>query len=394
MPARTDAPPLLLIRGGLIYRLERWLGWVDESRFSVRKRVLAFWCLTWVPIVILELIRLAGTHAPGPVPALYHDLRMNVHFLFSASLLLVADVVVDRRLNRTISQVLKRGIIQDRNRLNAMVTHANERISGFGGLAVEAGLLVLSVAVVSYGAWKQTMGPLLNLNLLSRGGGIPAAVYWYEWVALPLFHFVQLRWIWRFIVWLGLLWQLSKIRLHLVVTHPDLVGGLGVLAFAQESFALLWIAISGGAASTVAFRVMEEGKPLQLYYLPIGVFVGIEVLLLLAPLMLFLPQLAIARREGLLDYGNLSSQYVRLFDRKWVRHDPVQTDESLLGTSDIQSLAGLGNSFDRVRKMRLFPAEKISVMRIVFAGALPFLPLVFLVARVEDVLRAAIKLFL
>ena len=62
-------------------------------------------------------------------------------------------------------------------------------------------------------------------------------------------------------------------------------------------------------------------------------------------------------------------------------------EEPLLGTSDIQSLADLGNSFDRVRQMRDFPFGGRLILQIAVMSALPALPLLLLVVPVTQILK-------
>ena len=72
------------------------------------------------------------------------------------------------------------------------------------------------------------------------------------------------------------------------------------------------------------------------------------------PLMVFAPQLARAKRKGLLDYGTFAERYVRNFDFKWL-HGRTPGKESLLGSADIQSLADMANSFAVVQAMPSHP---------------------------------------
>ena len=52
---------------------------------------------------------------------------------------------------------------------------------------------------------------------------------WYGYVSLPLFQFLLIRWYFRLFIWTRFLWQVSRLDLRLVPTHPDRVGGLGFL---------------------------------------------------------------------------------------------------------------------------------------------------------------------
>lgn len=74
---------------------------------------------------------------------------------------------------------------------------------------------------------------------------------------------------------------------------------------------------------------------------------GLTVMMLL-PLLVFTPRLVAVSQRGQLDYGVLVTAYTRAFNAKWVRGG-VPSDEPLLGTADLQSLADPGNSFESSR---------------------------------------------
>jgi hypothetical protein len=80
---------------------------------------------------------------------------------------------------------------------------------------------------------------------------------------------------------------------------------------------------------------------------------------------------------------------VNAFDRKWVRGENP-SEEPLLGTADMQSLADLNNSVNIVREMRWIPAGKR--LLIIFAAAVivPLTPLLLLKYPISDL---SMKLF-
>ena len=65
---------------------------------------------------------------------------------------------------------------------------------------------------------------------------------WYGYVSLPLFQFLLMRWYFRLFIWTRFLWQVSRLDLSLVPTHPDRVGGLGFLANTVYAFPPLAVA--------------------------------------------------------------------------------------------------------------------------------------------------------
>ena len=55
-------------------------------------------------------------------------------------------------------------------------------------------------------------------------------------MSLSLYQFVLLRWYFRLFIWTRFLWQVSRIDLRLIPTHPDRCGGLGFVAAVGNAF--------------------------------------------------------------------------------------------------------------------------------------------------------------
>ena len=82
----------------------------------------------------------------------------------------------------------------------------------------------------------------------------------------------------------------------------------------------------------------------------------------------------------------LSDTYNRAFEQKWVTGQTLP-DEPLLGRSDIQSLADLGNRFAMIREMKPFPFSRQQILEIAVIASLPGLPLIFMVMPVGELLK-------
>jgi hypothetical protein len=209
---------------------------------------------------------------------------------------------------------------------------------------------------------------------------------WYGFVSLPLFQFLLCRWYFRLFIWTRFLWQVSRIELSLIPTHPDRVGGLGFLANTAYAFAVLAVAHGTMVAGMVANRIFFVGASLTQFKIEIGVVVAFVLVLLLGPLLVFTLQLAQAKRNGLREYGTLAERYVREFDAKWLRRS-APPDEPLLGSADIQSLADLGNSFEVVRTMRLAPITRDAIVRLAAATLVPIAPLLLTMMPLEELVK-------
>ncbi len=209
---------------------------------------------------------------------------------------------------------------------------------------------------------------------------------WYAYVSIPIVQFVTFRWYYRLFLWARLLWKVSRIDLQLAPLHPDRSGGLGFLA--SLGYALTMFAIAHGAtmAGYIASRIFLAGARLPDFAEEIAALVVFMVCVVFGPLLVFAPQLAAAKLTGLGKYGRLGERYVRDFDAKWLegRSPP---DEKLIGSSDIQSLADLSNSYEVVRTMRIVPTTTDAILRLATATLVPIIPLSLTMIPLNEVLK-------
>jgi hypothetical protein len=164
--------------------------------------------------------------------------------------------------------------------------------------------------------------------------------------------------------------------LRLMPTHPDGAGGIGFLGRTIVPFGTIGLALSAVLSATIAPRVMFGGENIYVELPAYVVLVALSLIIAIGPILFFAPKLYAVKHHGLQTYGALATSYTRQFDAKWITHETA-TDEPLLGTGDIQSLADLGNSFQIIEKMRLVPVTK---EHLVGLAAPNLIPAVFLAA--------------
>jgi hypothetical protein len=259
---------------------------------------------------------------------------------------------------------------------------------------------VLILAFVYAGAlllvWRRDviMDPM-SWHATGSGSGpkLTHAGMWYAYVSLPIFQFLLLRWYFRIFIWTRFLWQASRIKLVLVPTHPDRVGGLGFLGNTAFAFSVLLLAHSAMLAAYIASRIFRAGAALMDFKIEIALMVGFLMCLVFGPLLMFSPQLSWAKHRGLLEYGTLAEHYVRDFDGKWLDRG-ASGGEPLLGSADIQSLADMGNSFSVVESMRIAPITRNAILQVAMAALLPLLPLVFTMMSPEQLAQKLVGLVL
>jgi hypothetical protein len=258
-------------------------------------------------------------------------------------------------------------------------------------IPVELGLLLV-VYTLGIWIWSSRVGLNTSTWYANPGGrwNLTPAGYWYVFVSIPVVQFILLRWYFRLFIWFRFLWQVSRMDLHLIPTHPDRCAGLSFLGKSSYSFGPILFAQGAMLAGLVASRVLYIGENLLSFKLQIGGFIVFFVLVILGPLLMFTPQLAKARRKGLADYALLAQRYVESFEQKWVVGNSA-TSEELLGAADIQSLADLGNSYALVRDMRPVPFGLDDITRLAAATAAPLVPLLLTIFPLEELLLRIIK---
>jgi hypothetical protein len=69
----------------------------------------------------------------------------------------------------------------------------------------------------------------------------------------------------------------------------------------------------------------------------------------------------------------------------------VPSDEPLLGTADLQSLADLGNSFEIIRNMRPTPFGLYQALVLLASAVAPMVPLLLIVFPLDELVLRSVK---
>jgi hypothetical protein len=388
-----DSHDFSLVLGGPLFQMMRRGHLADDALQLVRRRVVIISLFAWLPLLVLSAFegRLLGGSVT--VPFLF-DVEVHVRYLITLPLLIVAELIVHRRMRSLVQQFLERNLIP----ASAMARFEGAIAAAFRLRNSALAEILLIALVYGFGilvVWRQYMAldaatwyatPSATGSVLSLAGA------WYGYVSLPIFQFLLCRWYFRLFIWARFLWHVSRIELSLIPTHPDRVGGLGFLANTAYAFAVLAVAHGAMLAGLVANRIFFLGAALTDFKVEIAVVVAFVLTTLLGPLLVFSFQLAQAKRTGLREYGTLAERYVREFDAKWVRGNPPG-DEPLVGSADIQSLADLGNSYEIVRTMRLAPITRDAIIRLAAATLTPMVPLLLTMMPLEELVKMLFGIF-
>lgn len=337
----------------------------------------------WIPLAVLAWL------APSPGDAgtisFAQDLVTHVRFLVFVPLLILVEGGISRRTQLMRTHFIQAGLVtpEDRPRFEAVHRSASRAVDSAVAEMIIAALAVFFVWMAvrafegdEFRFWFEEPGK--DGMQLTVGG------WWYA-IGSVLPPFLMLRWAWRYLIWCWLLYRLSKLKLALVPTHPDLAGGLGFVSFGHEGFAGLALALGCLVAGAIGTRVLHEGATLLAYQWPLAVFVVLAVLIGIAPLAVFLRPMRKAREDGIVAYGTFASRYALEFQRRWIGNSESGTP--LEASGDVQGLADIGGSVERAYAMRVVPITLKTVAAFAVAAVTPMLPLLLAVMPLKDLLK-------
>jgi hypothetical protein len=231
-------------------------------------------------------------------------------------------------------------------------------------------MLVLAILFGQYVFWNKIGVSGLFGAKVDRV--VSASFAWYCFVSLPVYQFLVLRWLYRWLLWSITLIGFSKSSVNAISTHPDQSGGLAATAEPVAGFAVFLSAVNVVVATAWGDEILRRGRDLASYAATFACLALVSALLALAPLLSFSQNLVRTRLEGLRQYGKLAYDYSRRFHDRWIVDG---NEDALLGTADIQSLADLGNTYERVARMRPVPFGLQAAIWIAAATAGPVVPL-------------------
>ena len=381
-----DAPDFSLVLGGPLFQLLRRAHLTDDALSLLRQRMLVGALLCWLPLLLLSILE--GKLLGGVALPFLWDVEAHARFLVALPLLVAAELVVHQRMRHVIRQFLDRQLVPEESRARfqaAIASALRLRNSVLAEVLLIAFVYGVGVLIV----WRQYVAPdaaTWYATPAAGGSRLSLAGAWFGYVSLPVFQFLLVRWYFRVFVWARFLWQVARIELRLVPTHPDRLGGLGFLSGTVYAFAVLALAHGAMLAGQLASRIFYLGARLPDFKAEVAVTVAFLLCALFGPLLAFAPQLAAAKRAGLREYGWLAQRYVREFDAKWLRGG-APAGAALVGSGDVQSLADMGNSFEVVKGMRIVPVTKEAVVQLAAATLLPIAPLLLTMMPLDELLR-------
>ncbi|HTA55798.1 MAG TPA: hypothetical protein VK755_13730 [Candidatus Acidoferrales bacterium] len=374
--------------GGLVSQGLQRLGVHDSVLLRLRVAAIVILpLLAWLPLLLLSTFD--GKLLPGSVgtPFLF-DLSAHIRLLVALPLFILAARMGEARILPTLQQFLARRIVFGSSvpKFEAAVASAFRL-----GDSIAADLLIIAIiyffdTLVARRTYVANDVSTWYAAAAAAGSHLNPAGICYAYFSLPIFQFVLLRWYLRLFIWARFLGQVSRLKLNLVPTHPDRVGGLGFLIMGTQVFALFAMAHGALLAGWLSTRVIIAKASLTEFKGEIVAIVAFVLFLTIAPLTVFARPLNRAKRRGVIEYGALAARYANEFRDKWIVPES-DCEEPLVGSADIQSLADMAGSYEIVQTMRNVPITAQMIVGFAVATLLPVAPLVLTLMPLSEILK-------
>jgi hypothetical protein len=381
-----------IVLGGPLYRFYQRFWLLLPPLELLKRRMFVVTMIVWLPLLLLSMkdgVTFSGVQIP-----FFYDLDTHVRFLGSLNLLIAAELFAHQLIGLIMQQFPERDLIslQDRPAFS-------ESISSTLRLRDSAVVeFLLLIFVFTAGHWVWNRYSILDVTtwysfVVDGKSQVSLAGYWYAFVSLPIFQFILMRWYFRIFIWYRFLWKISRLNLQLNSLHPDRAGGFGFMGRSVFAFVPVLLAHTVLLSGMIANRIWHEGAVVTSFTSEIIGILFFLILLVFLPLTFFLPQMIRTKKTGVLSYGAIALRYVNDFRRKWI--DPnLKDNKNMLGSSDIQSLADLSNSFQVQGGMGLMPFNHKTIILLVIVISLPLFPLVLTMIPLESILAKMISIIL
>jgi len=393
--------PFSLFHGDLLNRVFEAVGLTGRRPFHVALRCMVLVAITWVPMAVLAALQgLASTRVEPR--NFFSDYAAYAQFLIAVPLFVVAERIVSLNTREAARDFVAAGVVAPEDRARVGVVHARVRRLrlarapevGAIGLAYLLSFFTIGPEVLGVGpamTWHSGSG---NPPVLTLPGGLTLAGAWLMFVALPVLNYLWLRLAWKIVIWTDYLYRMSRFRLRLVASHPDLTGGLGFVSEVQAKWALVIFAYGiSNVAAVIAYKVGIERASIYLVpvWAPAVLFVLVAPALFVLPLLMFTRQLFRAKRRVLAGYREQARRHAASVEARWL--DPrAEGAPPLVDAADLNNVAAV---FTRAQQMRVVPFDLRSFSQLVgstIGSIATALPIVRFEATFEDWLSLVAQL--
>ena len=358
--------PFSLFEGDWLRRTWASLGLGTHTRFPIVKRCLVAILITYVPMAILAWRQGLTGNALTPTN-FFADFAAYAQFLIGLPLFLIAEVIIDGSTREAAEQFTRCRIIRVEdapriNRVNETLKRLRESFRPDAACIILAYIFSLVILVPQFGPDPL---PTWHVHGEAHARNLTAAGYWTFFIAIPFSNYIWMRLIWKIALWIFYLYHVSRLRLELHATHPDLTGGIGFISETQGRFAIFILAYGiSNVAAPVGYQIAVLNYDLSTLPVwgPLVLFTLGAPLLFTMPLFMFTKQLFRTRKRALIAYLERVTEHSRVVESRWLFGDTSESPQE-----DFRNLAEqstLGTIFARINEMRVVPFDLRSFMQL------------------------------
>ena len=346
-------------------------------------------CLTWLPLIVICTIE--GTLYSNTQLSFLKDVGMQARVLVALPMLIMIKFVIDSKVTAVAKYLA--GALMTPEEGQEILNTAFRRAKKMTGSAFTEIILLLIVlgATISFargGAYAALGSGTTSWMMHTENGRqmLSGAGYWAIFISIPLFQFFLLRWLWRYIVWMLLLFRLSKSKLNLLPTHADGAGGLGVIMLAQRSFNLIFVAGSVVLSGQLIEQLIQNPNSYNSIRSIVIAYIVTCIVFILSPLLFFMGKLFKTKNDGLLRLSHLGASMSRKFESEWINDLSInrRMEQQKGDPSMLYDYSGIYGQLQKLRPVPITLGDIIGLALTLFA---PFIPILFIHFSVGELLQ-------
>jgi hypothetical protein len=361
---------LLASHGGPFYELQRRVGALEEDALHAGRRAAIFVALAWGAPLLLSLV--AG-RAFGPTDAHPYllDFGAWARFFIATGLFLLAEEQVEYGLRGKLGQFVRAPVLAPesfKDAASAVVRALKLRNSGVAeiiclALAVAGALaLIERLLDVDASTWAVQVG--------EDGAHVTLAGWWVVIFSTPLFYFLLLRGLWRYLVWALLLWRIASLKFRLVASHPDGKAGLGFVADYPNAYSMFVFGISASMAITVVRHVFESNISSVTFGYIITGWLAIVFAFFAFPLLAFAKPLSELKERSLQIIAARATLAHRAAERALLGRNVVANDAAEADPE--QGVPDPSAQYAVTKKLSVFLMNRSAIAPLAGAALIPF----------------------